>query len=300
MVSDVTPSVAHLRLCVSALALFASVSVLEVLGCSVSPCRSQWDFDGHVVFVPTTVLNESHSFFVLSQVTCCVHLFWLKISSCGEKRIALVVRWIARSGSNAVHLPCARSHSNASKLDAVLVDQFFPWCWVARREEERRGEEVREGKRRTEKKKGKKRSLVWPNLVLAKLGLAKLGNQTWPNLDLAKLGLARNETLTPSFLEHVQGMETATDAVHKARNEEDSGKQRPTRQQSGFPEAKAKDPDLTSKGRFSLLSTKMDLENLDHSRWKFAQWYSNKRAQQLKSMGQAQKTAVDSRRSRTV
>ena len=26
----------------------------------------------------------------------------------------------------AVHLPCARSHSNASMLAAVLVDRFFP------------------------------------------------------------------------------------------------------------------------------------------------------------------------------
>ena len=37
----------------------------------------------------------------------------------------------------AVHLPCARSHSNASKLAAVLVDRFFPQCFVARREERR-------------------------------------------------------------------------------------------------------------------------------------------------------------------
>ena len=57
--------------------LFASVSVPEVLGCSVSPCRSQWDFDGHVVFVPTTVLNESHSTLDVAQdielqrETCC-------------------------------------------------------------------------------------------------------------------------------------------------------------------------------------------------------------------------------------
>ena len=35
-----------------------------------------------------------------------------------------------------------------------------------------------------------KKNLVWPNLVLAKLDLAKLGAQLWPNLDLAKLGLA--------------------------------------------------------------------------------------------------------------
>ena len=82
VVSDVTPSVAHLRLCTSAPTLFASVSVLVVLGCSVSPCRSQWDFDGHVVFVPTTVLNESHSFFVLSQD-------WLVVYTCFGSSIEL-------------------------------------------------------------------------------------------------------------------------------------------------------------------------------------------------------------------
>ena len=45
----------------------------------------------------------------------------------------------------------------------------------------------------------------WPNLVLAKLGLAKLGlgqtwsgqTHSWPNLDLAKLGLARFHPLGP-------------------------------------------------------------------------------------------------------
>ena len=69
VVRNVTTSVAHLRICASAPSLFASVSVFEVLGCGESPCRSQWDFDGHVVFLPTTVLNASHSFFVLSLVT---------------------------------------------------------------------------------------------------------------------------------------------------------------------------------------------------------------------------------------
>ena len=31
----------------------------------------------------------------------------------------------------AVHLPCARSHSNASKLDAVFVDQCSVQCLLA-------------------------------------------------------------------------------------------------------------------------------------------------------------------------
>ena len=84
MARDVTTSVAHLRICASAPSLFASVSLSEVLGCGESPCRSQWDFDGHVVFLPTTVLNASHS---CSQpchahlITFPTHSRWLKISS---------------------------------------------------------------------------------------------------------------------------------------------------------------------------------------------------------------------------
>ena len=31
----------------------------------------------------------------------------------------------------AVHLPCDTSHSNASKLDAVFVDQCFVQCLLA-------------------------------------------------------------------------------------------------------------------------------------------------------------------------
>ena len=85
VVSDVTLSVAHLRLCASAPSLFASVSV--VLGCSVSPCRSQWDFDGHVVLVPTTVLNESHSFLVLSQDWLVVYICFGSRYRAAEKNV---------------------------------------------------------------------------------------------------------------------------------------------------------------------------------------------------------------------
>ena len=62
-----------------------------------------------------------------------------------------------------MHLPCARSHANASKLAAVLVDRFFPQCLVARREERRgRGREDRrekreEGKKREERERRKER-----------------------------------------------------------------------------------------------------------------------------------------------
>ena len=55
-----------------------------------------------------------------------------------------------------MHLPCAKSPSNASLLAAVLVDRFFPWCLVARREERRkRGREKRE--KRGKKREGRKR-----------------------------------------------------------------------------------------------------------------------------------------------
>ena len=36
--------------------------------------------------------------------------------------------------ANAVKPPCARSHSNASKLDAVLAKQCFTQCSVATRD----------------------------------------------------------------------------------------------------------------------------------------------------------------------
>ena len=59
-------------------------------------------------------------------------------------------------GPIVVHLPCARSPSNASLLAAVLVDRFFHWCLVARREERRtRGREKRE--KRGKKREGRKR-----------------------------------------------------------------------------------------------------------------------------------------------
>ena len=50
-----------------------------------------------------------------------------------------------------MHLPCARSHSNAA---AVLVDRFFSQCLVARREERRgRGREDIREKRERERRK---------------------------------------------------------------------------------------------------------------------------------------------------
>ena len=46
VISDETSNVVHLRIiCASALAFFAFVPVFAVLGFSVSPCRSQWNFD---------------------------------------------------------------------------------------------------------------------------------------------------------------------------------------------------------------------------------------------------------------
>ena len=55
--------------------------------------------------------------------------------------------------ADAANLPCARSHSNALKLDAVLVDQCFTQCFVARREEKRR--ERRERGERARRTTGK-------------------------------------------------------------------------------------------------------------------------------------------------
>ena len=49
--------------------------------------------------------------------------------------------------ADVVNLLCARSHSNARKLDALLVDQCSSRCLVARREEkkeEKRGSEETE------------------------------------------------------------------------------------------------------------------------------------------------------------
>ena len=59
----------------------------------------------------------------------------------------------------AVHLPCARSHANASKLDVTFVDQCFYTVFVGvkgRESEEKRREAKRsEEKRREERKKEK-------------------------------------------------------------------------------------------------------------------------------------------------
>ena len=44
----------------------------------------------------------------------------------------------------AVHLPCARSHSNASMLAGVLVDRFFPQCLVEEKKEEKEKEKEQE------------------------------------------------------------------------------------------------------------------------------------------------------------
>ena len=67
MVGDVTPSVAHLRIRASAPSFFASVSVSEVLGYSVALSIAVGLRRSRRVLLPTTVLNASHSFFVLSQ-----------------------------------------------------------------------------------------------------------------------------------------------------------------------------------------------------------------------------------------
>ena len=74
----------------------------------------------------------------------------------GERRRGRKVRNIpCNSLAVAMNLPCATSHSNASKLDAVLVDQSFTQCLVTR--EEKRREKRREGKkeeRREVKRRG--------------------------------------------------------------------------------------------------------------------------------------------------
>ena len=52
-----------------------------------------------------------------------------------------------------VHLSCAISHSNASKLDAVLVDQCFTVFGGEKRREERERREEKREKREREKRK---------------------------------------------------------------------------------------------------------------------------------------------------
>ena len=54
-----------------------------------------------------------------------------------------------------MNVPCATSHSNASKLDAAFVDQCFVQCLLARREEKTREETTKERKR-GEKKEGRR------------------------------------------------------------------------------------------------------------------------------------------------
>ena len=49
-----------------------------------------------------------------------------------------------------MNLPCATSHSNASKLDAVFVVQCLKQCLLVRREDKRREEKRREEDRREE------------------------------------------------------------------------------------------------------------------------------------------------------
>ena len=56
-----------------------------------------------------------------------------------------------------MNVPCATSHSNASKLDAVFVDQCFVLCLLAWREEKRRVSR-REERRKKRKRKNKSKS----------------------------------------------------------------------------------------------------------------------------------------------
>ena len=51
----------------------------------------------------------------------------------------------------AMNVPCATSHSNASKLDAVFVVQCFMQCLLVRREEKREERREERGERREER-----------------------------------------------------------------------------------------------------------------------------------------------------
>ena len=56
-----------------------------------------------------------------------------------------------------MHLPCARSHANDSKLDVTFVDQCFTQCLLARREERReRGRQDRRRKEQERKRESEK------------------------------------------------------------------------------------------------------------------------------------------------
>ena len=52
-----------------------------------------------------------------------------------------------------MHLPCARSHSNASMLAALLVDQCFTVFGGEQREEKEKRGEREEGKKEERRKK---------------------------------------------------------------------------------------------------------------------------------------------------
>ena len=76
------------RTCAYAQVRLPSLPLFLSLKCyvTVSPCRSQWDFDGHFVFCAHKSF-DCVSQFLCSQPgpTCCVYSIWLKISSWGEK-----------------------------------------------------------------------------------------------------------------------------------------------------------------------------------------------------------------------
>ena len=65
-------------------------------------------------------------------------------------------RWQHSVQFVSMNLPCATSHSNASKLDAVFVVQCFIQCLLVRKEK-RRKEKRREEKRQRRKKKGREK-----------------------------------------------------------------------------------------------------------------------------------------------
>ena len=56
-----------------------------------------------------------------------------------------------------MHLPCSRSHANASKLDVTFVDQCFTQCLLARKEERRKRKKREEKERKTRQKKERTR-----------------------------------------------------------------------------------------------------------------------------------------------
>ena len=73
-------------------------------------------------------------------------------------------------------LPCARSHSNVSKLDAVLIKQCFTQCLVARREEKEGRKKEREKEREQREERTSSLRVKLPNASVSVRSVQTMGN----------------------------------------------------------------------------------------------------------------------------